>query len=68
MHQRNIVKKSNSDFFVFYIDGILKQESNTHNIELLNEFMEKHQCLILTKDADVNLPSPAFQNHIITDF
>lgn len=83
MHQGNIVKKSISDFFVFYIDGILKQESNTHNIKLLNEFMEKHQCLILTKDTDVkhkypekvpiekwqfNLPSPAFQKHIITDF
>ena len=34
MHQENIVKKANSDFFVFYIDGILKQERNTHNIEL----------------------------------
>lgn len=83
MHQENIVKKANSDFFVFYLAENFKQKCNTQDMELLNSFMSKHRCLVLVKDTyakhkypenvtiekwQFNLPSPVFQKHIITDF
>lgn len=76
--------KKARDVFVFYLDGMLRSKSHEQDVRILNDFMSEHRCLVLTRDIgksrqeytnayaieqwQFNLPHPAFQKHIITDF